>query len=73
MPNKNQKISTKKLPEIIVKAFLSDKTNENYLNPTFIPKVISCQLLNRPQVYLFINAFNNLDANDNDKCQTSDS
>ena len=38
--NKNQKISTKKLPEIIVKAFFINKTNENYLNPTLIPKVI---------------------------------
>ena len=38
--SKNQKISTKKFHEIIVTAFFINKTNENYLNPTLIPKVI---------------------------------
>ena len=70
--NKNQKLSTKKLPKIIVKTFFINKTNENYLNPTLIPKLFSCQLLNSPQVYLFINAFNNWDAHDYDNCQTCD-
>ena len=60
--------------KIIVKALLTNTTNENYLNQTIIPKMLfSCQLLNRPQLYLFINAFNNWDAHYNDNCQTCDS
>ena len=38
--SKNQKISTKKFHEIIVKTFFTNKTNENYLNPTLTPKFI---------------------------------
>ena len=39
----------------------------------FPQKLFSCQLLNRPQVHLFINAFNNWGAHYNDNCQTCDS
>ena len=42
------------IPEIIVKAFFINTTNENCLNPTLIPKMLfSCQLLNRPQLYIY--------------------
>ena len=38
--SKNQKISTKNFHKIIAKAFFINKTNENYLKPTLIPKFI---------------------------------
>ena len=64
-------LSTKKFHEIIVKAFFINTTNENYLNPTLIPNILlSCQLLNRPQLYLLVNAFNNYDTHFNDNCHT---
>ena len=53
-------LSTKKFHEIIVKALFINTTNENCLNPTLIPNMLMlCQLLNRPQLYLLVNAFNN--------------
>ena len=49
-------LSTKKFQQVIVKAFFINISNESCLNPTLILKILfSCQLLNRPKLYLFSN------------------
>ena len=52
--SKNQRTSTKKFHEIIVKAFFCiNKTNENYLNPALIPKVIFMPVINQT-MYIYL-------------------
>ena len=52
--SKNQKISTKKFHEIIVKAIFINKTNENYLNPTLIPKFVFMPVIKQTTSTMFI-------------------
>ena len=57
---RTEKFQWKKFHEIIVKAFFINKTNENYLNPTLIPKVIFMSAIKQTTIYLLMHLINGM-------------